>query len=285
MKKEKKGLGLQAESNAALEQVQHNKVEIRFPQQDGFVRVGRYSFKDLDDLLSYLSQAFPVESHSSGNRFLLKRKGKYQRINESGQIVFTFGDPVLDVITDEHGWMILGGVRYDLHAAELADPGSRGGGIRALDLSPRAAELDYVVSRASLGEGNLTLVEAGPEHAVLASKNPSTIWFYDGAAKMRFRAFKKNYGLGWKMGADVETWGGNFTRAEIQSEYGYWFVSTICAVARRDSDSDTNDDYVDEYEWGIASASPNGVKSFCTATWRNKSYGGTVSTGNCGYWL
>ena len=192
---------------------------------------------------------------------------------------------MLDLITDEHGWLEIGKLRYDLRAAELVEPGSRGGGIQSIDLSPRSDEFNQVVTRAAAGEGNFTLVEASPERAVLASKNPSTLWFYDGNAKMRFRAFKKNYYVGWKMGSDIETWGGRFTRAEIQSDYGFWVYGRACGVAKHDSDDDTNDSYVDEYEWGISSPKPNGVKSLCTATWRNRNYSGYVSSGDCDYWI
>ena len=278
-------LKLQSESNAALKQVQINKLEMNFPRQDGFLHVGRHTFKDQDDLLLYLSQAFPMEKDSTGHRFAIKRTGKYNRLDEKGRIVFTFGDPVLDLITDEHGWLMIGNLRYNLCAAELAEPGSRAGGIRNIDLSPRPGEFEHVVSQAAYGEGNFTIVEAGPERAVLASKNPSTLYFYDGSAKMRFRAFKKNYGVGWKMGADIETWGGDFRRAEIQSDYGYWVYGRVCAVGKHDSDSDTNDDYVDEYEWGVFSSPPNGVKSLCTANWRGSNHAGYVSKGDCDYWL
>ena len=58
----------------------------------------------------------------------------------------------------------------------------------------------------------------------------------------------------------------------------------VCHAARYDSDSDTNDNYVDEYEWGINSPAPNGVKSLCTATWQGSNYSGYVSKGDCDYW-
>ncbi len=123
------------------------------------------------------------------------------------------------------------GQRHNLAAIELSDPGSRSGGIATIDLSPRPGELDHVVRQASLGGGRFSLAEAGLDHAIVASTNPSEYWFYSGTAKMRFRAFKKNYLVGWKMGADIETWGGDFTRAEIQSDYGYPAWDNVCAVA------------------------------------------------------
>jgi len=194
--------------------------------------VGRFRFKDRDELLSYLSQAFPLEKFETGHRVTISRKGKYRRLNEEGEQVFTFGDPLLDLITDEHGWLTV-----------------------------------------------------GAERVILASRNPATAWFYDGSAKMRFRAFKKNYYAGWKMGADIETWGRDFTRAEIQSDYGFWVFGRACGVAKHDSDNDTNDDYVDEYEWGVFSPAPNGINSLCTATWGGASFSRYVSKGDCDYWI
>ena len=182
--KTKKNLKLQGESNAALKEVLKNKLELQFPREEGFLRVGRSNFKHEDDLLSYLAQAFPVEKDSFGHRFSVKRKGKYNRVDKSNRIVFTFVDPVLDLITDERGYVTIGGQRYDLRAAELGNPGR------------------------------------------------------------------------------------------------------VCSVAKRDSDSDTNDDYVDEYEWGtINTSAPTGVESFCQATWRQKLYSGVVSQGSCDAWV
>lgn len=278
-------LKLTAGSNASVKAVQANKVHVEFPSGKGVLQVGRSVFKNRADFLAYLSRAFPLERREAGYRVSISRKGKYQRVNQKNEPVFAFGDPLLDFITDEHGWVTIEGQRHNLRADALADPGARGGGIQSLDLSPRAGEMEAAVSRAAAGEGSFSIVEANAKSAVLASKNPSTLYFYDGNAKMRFRAFKSSYGVGWKMGADIETWGGNFTRARIESNYGFWIYGRACGVAKRDSDSDTNDDYVDEYEWGVFSSAPNGVNSLCTATWRGRNYSGYVSKGDCDFWI
>jgi hypothetical protein len=270
-------------SNAVLKQVRAGKAHLEFPA-DGQLQVGRDSFDDQDDLLKYLAATFPVTKDGDGLRFTVKRTGKYQRVNAKGDPVFTFGDPVLDLTTDEFGWVAFGGQRQNLAAVELADPATRTGGIGTIDLSPRQGELDQVIGQTSFGGGGFSIVEAGVDGAILASTNPSTYYFYSGGAKMRFRAFKNNYYLYWKMGADIETWGRDFTRAEIQSDYGYPIWDNVCGVAKHDSDSDTNDDYVDEYEWGIGSEPPTGIRSLCTATWGGLTYSRWVTTGGCDYW-
>ena len=43
---------------------------------------------------------------------IMKRTGKYQRIDRTGRPIFTFGDPILDMITDEHGWVSVGNETY-----------------------------------------------------------------------------------------------------------------------------------------------------------------------------
>lgn len=86
------------------------------------------------------------------------------------------------------------------------------------------------------------------------------------------------------IGTEIETWGGDFSRAEIQSAYADPVLPTnpfICGIVKSDSDSDTDDDYVDEYEYGIAASTPSTVRSFCQAKWKGEPFGGTVSKGDC----
>jgi hypothetical protein len=47
-------------------------------------------------------------------------------------------------------------------------------------------------------------------------------------------------------------------------------------VVKRDSDSDTNDDYVDEYEWGVNASQPKRVESLCGARFKGQQFVGTV---------
>ncbi|MCU5743745.1 hypothetical protein [Bacillus thuringiensis] len=281
----KNNLKIPTESNATLRMIDTSKVEFNFPQGKGFLKVGRSSFKDQNDFLSYLSTTFPINEDKWRRGFSIKRKGKYYRINNSDEIVFTFGDPVLDLITNENGELIIGNQRYNLRAKEMANPISRGGGVQNIDLIPRRGELSRIVRCAAHGEGNFTLVETGPNHAILASKNPSTMWFYNGSSSMRFRAYNDSYGIGWKMGAEIETWGDEFKSAEITSNYGFIVEGQSCAVGKQDSDSETNDNYLEESEWGIFSPAPNGVNSTCSANWQGKLYYGNVSEGDCAFWL
>jgi hypothetical protein len=224
-------LSVPSKSNLALKQQRAGKAHLKFPREDGYLEVGRDSFDDQDDLLKYLAGTFPVVKDGDGRRFTVKRTGKYRRVNARGDPVFTFGDPVLDLITDERGWLAIGGQRHNLAAVELTDPQARSGGIATIDLSPRPGELDHVVREASLGGGRLSIDAASVDHAIFALINPSEYSFYSGTAKMRFRAFKKNYWVGWKMGADMRRGAGisrrRRSRATTATPHG-----TTCASWR-----------------------------------------------------
>lgn len=105
---------------------------------------------------------------------------------------------------------------------------------------------------------------------------------------MRFRSWKNNYLIYKSIGTEIETWRGDFSRAEIQSVYTDPIVPTdpfICGIVKSDSDSDTNDDYVDEYEYSINAPIPSSVRSYCTAQWKGQFYSGTVSKGDCEFFV
>lgn len=63
---------LPAKSNSALRAWDSGKTEIRFPK-GGFIRPGRFEFKDHDDLLDYLTGAFRLPT-ARGSRWRLSRK-------------------------------------------------------------------------------------------------------------------------------------------------------------------------------------------------------------------
>ena len=57
------------------------------------------------------------------------------------------------------------------------------------------------------------------------------------------------------------------------------FYAQTCFVVKTDSDSDTNDDYVDEYEWGVNAPQPIRVESVCNARFKNQQFTGNVQAG------
>lgn len=283
---------LPGKSNAVLRTARKGKDEIRFPK-DGYIQPGRFEFKDWDDFFSYLSQHFGAPASGGGGvRGSLSRKGKYQRVDDDGNQIFTFGDPILDLVTNRHGLLIIGGAVHDLRAESLK-AGPRRGGLRAVDLAPHHEALKRKqLQDAVLGEGNFVLVECDAENATLASRNPSTLDFWSGNARMRFRAWRTNVGIYFNLGAEIETWGGDFETAYIMGRYGEHLpmgsgqMSDECFVLAVDTDDDEEDDYVDEFEWGtgVGFTVPDGVRSFCKAKWRGTLRSGTVQKGSCTKW-
>ena len=130
-------------SGANCELIRHGEggVELRFPDQAGYMTPGRWEFRDRDDLVSYLSDLLSVEVGADGLRGTIKQVGKYERRDVKGERSFTFGDPILDLITNPSGTMSLGGRSHHLAADELASPRHRFGGNRRIDLADASDEL------------------------------------------------------------------------------------------------------------------------------------------------
>lgn len=277
---------LAADSNASVGSLAAEKIEINFPRE-GFVQCDRSEFKDQADLAAYIAEVFSLKDKRGGARLSVKRRGKYQRMDRNGRPVYTFGDPILDLTTDENGWITVGKQTYHLLARDLALPQNRAGGITRIDLSVNHEEIRrQQLADALAVNGTRTLIEHTEDQLVVATTNPSQLDFWVGSAHMRFRSWKKNYGVYRSIGSEIETWGGDFSRAEIQSMYADPVLGGnpfVCGIVKRDSDSDTNDDYVDEYEYsyGLPARIPSSVRSFCQARWKGQQWGGTIGKGDC----
>lgn len=264
---------------------QPERIEMHFPKE-GFLTSEKSTFKDQKDLVSYLSEVFSIPIGANDSiKVSIKRKGKYQRLNRFGKPVFTFGDPIIDTITNEHGWTTIGKETFDFKMIEIAAASSRGGGISTIDLSYDNNSIkDLQIKDATSVNGNSSLLEKDENHTIIASSNQSQIDFHDGNSLMRFRAFKKNSFFYKKIGTEIETWRGNFSSAYIESIYASPVVPNdpfICAIEKRDTDSDSNDHYVDEYESSVFFDLPSTVRSYCEARWKGQDYDGTVSKGDC----
>jgi hypothetical protein len=273
---------LAADSNAWVSNLSPEKIELSFPEQ-GFIRCGRSEFKSQADLAAYIAEVFSLPDKHSSTHLSVRRRGKYQRMNHTGRPIYTFGDPLLDLMTDEHGWITVGNETYNLLQADLASPQDRKGGITPIDLSVNYEEIrQQHLAEALSTNGTRTLVEHNQNQ--LITSIPSEINFAKNGGWMRFRSWKKNYGVYRSIGTEIETWYSNFVWAEIQSTYADPVLPQnpfICHIVRIDSDHDTNDDYVDEYEYAWLASIPSTVRSFCQALWKGQVYGGTVSKGSC----
>jgi hypothetical protein len=195
------------------------------------------------------------------------------RRNTDGQALTTFGDPILDLITNEYGELTIGGQRLSIGTTELQEPKQRVGGVSTINLASYLRQTTpYDVARVAMGGGDFVLTECTDRVIAFATVLART--FVRDGDTMRFRAWKKS-GLYWSMGAEIETWGEDFQEARIESRYLDTFVGQTCAAVKFDSDHDTNDDYLDEYEWGVNAPQPLRVVSLCTARWKGEDFGPT----------
>ncbi|HEX8933361.1 MAG TPA: hypothetical protein VF788_04045, partial [Pseudonocardiaceae bacterium] len=145
--------------------------------------------------------------------------------------------------------------------------------LSTIDLGVHADEMARLdATLAARGDGELILTEWTDRVVAFATVRSRT--FVRNGHKMRFQAWKKT-GLYWSMGAEIETWGRDFDTAQIQSRYLDTVIGQTCAALKVDSDSDTNDNYLDEYEWGVNAPQPLRVVSICTAHWEGEVFGPT----------
>jgi hypothetical protein len=176
----------------------------------------------------------------------------------------SFGDPILDMITNEYGQIRIGSLKFQIGANSLIDARSSVGNTDDMDLRPREESSD--------ANGSV-VVEASSQASARSYVSART--FRRDGDTMRFRAFKRS-GFYWKIGAQITTTQRDFDAARIDSEYWDTYVQQTCAIAKIDSDHDNNDEFLEEYEWGINSPQPLRVKSLCTATWRGEEFGPTL---------
>ena len=89
-----KSKNIPTDINASANLVGPTKCEIKFPK-DGYMRPGQSNFKHQEEINAYLTKAFlqdyDISNFSGGT---IRRSGKYQRIDEKGDPIFTFGDPI-----------------------------------------------------------------------------------------------------------------------------------------------------------------------------------------------
>jgi hypothetical protein len=140
--------------------------------------------------------------------------------------------------------------------------------------------MSYQVAKAASGDGDIAIIAADANGVDLATTNPSQQDFERQGDLLRFKAWRKSYFFYWSMGAEVETWGHDFDTASIEGTYIDLFYGQICDVVKTDSDSDTDDDYVDEYEWGVNAPQPLRVASVCRASWHGEGFAGQVVAGS-----
>jgi hypothetical protein len=168
--------------------------------------------------------------------------GKYQKVDKSGNPVLTIGDPILDLVFDDEARVFIGGEAIHLTTTEFSSARYRSGGIRSIDLSGVSSALaQSQLLAAARGEGDFALVGSSDRVLSFAATNPSQRDFYqhpEGTSP--FKGWKKSYPFYWSMGAEIETWGGNFTSATIESVYIDTFFAQAAVQVTTDSPNNRN---------------------------------------------
>jgi hypothetical protein len=239
--------------------------EVEFVTRDASIQPDRYTFANLDELTAYLRQVLGGRPEGGGIRGSMSRKGTYSRRAADGTQAVTFGDPVLDAISSAAGALVIGGKTIDLregHGSPEAPTGA-GGGVVAFD----APYLKF------------TRIVNGAER--WASDDGAMVEYRVGDGRLNFHAWKKHtFYQYWSMGGEIGISGThtNFEAADIVSYY-YMSVDSPCAVVKIGHDSDRDDSYVDQYEWGINAQQPERVAALCRAQWNNARFADIVTAG------
>jgi hypothetical protein len=229
----------------------------------------RWQFANVEELVDYIAHLSGIEPLSNqsirgtGSQVRHLRKVKASESNPA-----LFHNPVLDHITSPYGELVIGSQSFNIRARRL---GSSRRGIVTLD--PPAS--DFTAAHALMCYQDFSGLE------ICQSDDGSLRTYMDGNASMTFRAYTDSTGPYWEMGAEIKTLGLNFEAAIINSRYFGEAYAQTCTIQTYDDDSDTNDNYLDEYEWGIKGLASQliRVESLCRVQWNDCRISGVVSAG------
>ncbi len=279
-------------TQARIQIMTDNKAQIMFPR-GATLSPARTKFSDQADLLAYLKKFFPIVGSGKAGRMSMRCIGKYQRVDSSGRPILTFGDPVLDLITDPDGKVSVGGTVHDfgalLSSGQLAATGNNPGGPAGLRPVGSPPIVPPPVRPPPVGIPPVGIPPVGIPPVAPPAGVTDTVDYMNGSSRMRFHAWLDVFPLFWRMGSEIQTWGEDFFWAHIESQYGFRHKGTaaLCAVAKRDSGEAAGTNYVSETEWGtdLVVGPYDGVRSLCSALWGGQVRVQLVQAGNaCGTW-
>ena len=230
----------------------------------------RWKFADVEELVAYVAKVFEIEPlnersiRGTISRTRL-REGSGTRDGES----VLFNNTILDHITSPRGELTIGTITHDMRIGRI------GTARRAISGSDLYQPPNYFTALSVACFDDASGLER------CESDDGSVLTFRDrgSGATVRFESWKDT-GFYWEMGTEIVTNGLDFDAAIINSHYLITAWGQTCAVGVIDEDSDTNDDYLDEYEWGLFSEQPERVVSLCRVQWNGHRLAGMVSTGD-----
>jgi hypothetical protein len=227
----------------------------------------RWQFTNEEELVDYIANLFDIEPLSSSS---IRGTGSQVRnrrgVRASKDRPALFNNPVLDHITSPHGEIVIGSQSFNLQARRLGAT-SRG-----------FVRLEPPTNRFTAFQALSCYTDfTGLENCVSDDGRLRT--YSDGMASISFKSYKDSTWKYWEMGTEIKASGGNFEAAVINSRYYGQAYGQTCMIQDYDDDSDTNDNYLEESEWGIFAPQPIRVESLCRVQWNGRRISGVVSAG------
>jgi hypothetical protein len=218
-------------------------------------------------LVDYIANLFDIEPLTPASIVGTSTQVRdRRRIQASVDRPALFNNPVLDHITSPHGEIIIGSQSFNLQARRL---GATRRGLVSLEPPANSFTAAYALSCYT----DFTGLE------VCVSDDGRLRTYSDGTASVSFKAYKKSTWKYWEMGTEIKTFGGNFEAADIHSRYYGQAYGQTCAIQKYDDDADSNDNFMEESEWGILAPQPIRVESLCRVQWNGRRISGVVSAG------
>jgi hypothetical protein len=226
-----------------------------------------YKFQNHEELIDHIANLCdiePINKHSirgTGSQLkALKQNGEGR-----GSL---YRNPLIPFITSSHGELFIGSHYYNFDKPKFKIGNSRKQGL----FSPGVIGVATHATTCSDHQSGLEICR---------SDDGGSITYSDGESSISFSSYKESNWYGyWEMVTEIKTTGLNFQAAIINSRYIGRAVNQVCAVMKTDHDEDFNDNYVDEYEWGIFAEQPTRVESLSRAQWNNKRISGITSAGS-----
>jgi len=225
----------------------------------------RWQFTSIEELVEYVATLTNIEPLSKQSIRMKGSEVGFLRKTGTSNGNVPYKNPVLDHITSPHGEIVIGSQSFLLRARRLG-PSRR----RIITLEPPTI--------GSFAPHALSCYDDSSGLEICMSDDGSMITYSYGAASMSFKSYKDASGPYWEMGTEVKTSGLNFEAAMINSRYIGEGYGQTCGV-EYDQDSDTQDNYLDEYESGIFAPQPKRVMSLCRVQWHDRRISGVVSAG------
>lgn len=109
----------------------------------------------------------------------------------------------------------------------------------------------------------------------------SVVQYRAEAGTLTFHAWSRNYLVYWSMGASMTADGTDYDLADILSNYYMTLPDRpACEIVKVGHTTDQDNNYCDEWQWGVNAQQPNRVASLCRAQWNHARFTDVVTAGS-----